>query len=742
MKTGITLRLKSRSRPDKAAGRTRAARANALRLIHFLRAARCSGLLSVSILAGITICIALANATSPRLRLPIEVLGGDGTTLSTSVILEPEQAQSVRALWLQTNGLRYSHQGSVQVNAGPWIPLNNDTVTVDEPGRSYGGIGGGFATLRMTLLLPKGAAVVGANTVRFRFDHTDGVSSGYRVLAWNFLTSEGKKIVPPEEFAEENPDTWSPPLPDYASIQAGRELWHNSPLTACDAPNCERIQAHCADCHAQDGRDLKYFNFSNGSIVTRSRFHGLSTLQGEQIASYIRSLQVPNPGRPWNPPYQPGPGLDAEPVANWAAGAGIGWVLDGDADALPHLLRAHNSTVTTASTPTAAFGLRELAGEVTPDLFRPDDNLSPREIPIALQLPDWNEWLPRIHPKDAWGPAFVQSELGKLYGDGMYSETKREARKSSLPALLAATGNPGSDLRPVAAAFARWSDARRIFLKHSVKARTGWSPVLTDRVYSTQLWQMVKTWELTQEFGLEARGPDLYGSTADSRSWFNTLPGDTAPAVTHIPNGTNGVGGSALTNTYFTAAWYELQILLNSGNHQHRDRSPVDWVYLIGWFHDLYTQTHQPEPVRLLVTVIKALQSTDPHLGPEDLRRGWRPEKNIDPRIMISPAWAPIFRPLPLEVRRAVTTGLLTAWINKSLQYPVAKYLPLGSPPQTYSPRTYGEITGGEVWQAARQFRDTGVPEDVVKRLVQWGTAYGDRAARLQYEGHSASGKK
>jgi hypothetical protein len=47
-----------------------------------------------------------------------------------------------------------------------------------------------------------------------------------------------------------------------------------------------------------DGRDLKYFNFSNNSIITRSRFHGLTTLQGEQIAAYIRSLRFPNPGRP------------------------------------------------------------------------------------------------------------------------------------------------------------------------------------------------------------------------------------------------------------------------------------------------------------------------------------------------------------------------------------------------------------------------------------------------------------
>ena len=101
------------------------------------------------------------------------------------------------------------------------------------------------------------------------------------------------------------------------------------------------IRAHCADCHARDGRDLKYFCFSNASIIARSRFHGLSELEGQQIASYIRSLPVPSPGRPWNPPYQPGPGLDRQPVANWAAGAGLAWVLDDDSGTLPFIFGAN-----------------------------------------------------------------------------------------------------------------------------------------------------------------------------------------------------------------------------------------------------------------------------------------------------------------------------------------------------------------------------------------------------------------
>jgi hypothetical protein len=192
------------------------------------------------------------------------------------------------------------------------------------------GIGGGFATLVLNLPLPSGTVIVGANTVRFRFNRTDGLASGYRVLDWNFLTADGSGVIPPANYSKDEPETWAPPISDIDSIRAGQELWHSASLVASSLNGSPRIQAHCSDCHAHDGRDLKYFNFSNASIVARSRFHGLTILQGEQIASFIRSLPLPSPGRPWNPPYQPGPGLDEQPVSNWAAGAGLLWVLDQD----------------------------------------------------------------------------------------------------------------------------------------------------------------------------------------------------------------------------------------------------------------------------------------------------------------------------------------------------------------------------------------------------------------------------
>src|ERR1700730_4538365 len=448
------------------------------RALHMLEWRALTSGLFLALLAAAAISMGFARSTTDRILLPIEVLGAEGTTVSRAFTLQDGQAESARSLWLQIHGLRYADQASIQVNESAWIPLNNNTVTIPEPARSFGGIGGGFSTLVMTLSLPNGTVVHGANTLRFRFNQTDGIVSAYRVLAVNFLTSDGSKILPPEDFVEDAPEKWAPPLPDAASIRAGQELWLTAPLAANSLDNRRRMQARCADCHAKDGRDLKYFNFSNGSIVDRSRFHGLSKLQGEQIASYIRSLPLPNPGRPWNPPYQPGPGLDEQPISSWAAGAGLAWVLDQDTNALPYLLRQHDDRMSTAasSPPGNAPSLRELVGQITPDIFRPDGNLNARQIPVALQLPDWSQWLPRVHPQDGWGPAFTHSGFAALYGGETTPERKPNiGKKPPLRTLLAAAQTTDHDIRPVVAAFAQWSETRHAFLGRFGKAEAVWS---------------------------------------------------------------------------------------------------------------------------------------------------------------------------------------------------------------------------------------------------------------------------
>ena len=84
-------------------------------------------------------------------------------------------------LWMQIHGLRYETQASVNVNNSGWLPINTASVTLLGQANAYGGIGGGFHTLTMTMNLPAGAVVSGSNTVSFRFNGTDGRVSGFRV---------------------------------------------------------------------------------------------------------------------------------------------------------------------------------------------------------------------------------------------------------------------------------------------------------------------------------------------------------------------------------------------------------------------------------------------------------------------------------------------------------------------------------------------------------------------------------
>ena len=655
------------------------------------------------------------DSGSTRILLPVEILGANGTTVSRTLTLDSAESDAAAWLSLKVHGIRYTQQASVQWNGGPWVPLDNSTAEIQTSASAFGGIGGAFSSFELRLPIPKGSAVSGTNIIRFRFDHSDGLSSGYRVLAFNLLDNTGAKLLPQDRFSLDSPADWKPPLPDSPSAEAGRALWHSASLLESSLPNSPRIQAHCADCHARDGRDLKYFNYSNFSIVTRSQFHGLTALQGQQIASYVRSLSTPNPGRPWNPPYQPGPGLDAQPVSHWAAGAGLEWVLPSDLDSLSFLASSRPASDS------------NLSHAITPQLFRPDGNLNAREIPVSLPLPDWNQWLPRIHPKDAWGPAFSDSKFASIYDNA-------NSRRSSSHSLRQTLQISNPDLRQLPALFAKWSQARRSFLSQETKTNSPWSADKTNRVYSAQLWQLVKSWELMQEFSLEDRGQELFGSSADSRTWWNSVPSDAAPVATRIPNGPFGVNGSAVNNEYLNAAWYQLQTVLNSGTHRRRDRLPVDWVYNVSEFRQLCALTHQPEPARLLLSVVKALQSSDPRIGPQDYSQGWRPEQNVDPRVLVARDWAPMFTAVPADVRAALTQSMLQAWLDKNSQYPLPLYLSLPKPP--LPPRTlYGddEISGGKAWLAIDQFRAAGVSADLLQRLLDWGTAYTDRAARIQY---------
>jgi hypothetical protein len=569
------------------------------------------------------------------------------------------------------------------VNNSVSLPISTGTVTLLGNAAAFGGIGGGFHTLQMTMNLPSGTVVTGTNTIRFTFVGTNGVVSGYRVLAFN-IQSGGTNLLPPSQFVNDDPNTWQPPLTSASDIAEGQALWQGASLTIPTSGNTQTIQAHCSDCHTIDGRDLKYFNYSNNSIEARAVFHGLTAQQGVQIASYIRSLNLPSPGRPWNPPYQPGPGLDSQPVTDWAAGAGLDAVLDNDADMLPYLTPGGSTAGWSASS-----------------------YLNARETPIAMQMPDWNSWLPVIHPMDGFGATFTANNFNLL-----------------LPGIRAAlVPNSPTAYHVALGLMYNWSVAESNFVGPLALNANYSAPNVSTEVYSLALWQMVKMWELNQEFGLEGMPQVPFGAKADVRGWYGSSAFNTAPNMLHIPAGPGIGNGSLVARDYLTLAWYHMQLIQNDGQGTQSAHNPVDYGYVAGFIKDVFVvEAALPGIGEQLLFLIKDLQEiTQTGVGPQAGANGWHPVSS-DMFYLVDQNWTPLWSATPPSTEATLIQAYTQAWFDQASRYTPQQYYAGGWAVATDNPATlsYSLTLGGQLWYALPRLRYFGVSATLTDQIAAW----------------------
>jgi hypothetical protein len=602
----------------------------------------------------------ITGLDNSAVELPLEILGAEGYTIT--IQMDVPRGLSAKRLWLNINNLSYDDKASVQVNGGAWVNLRNDTAQIESAGKAYGGIGGGYSSLQLSIGVR--GVTDGVNTLRFRFNQSDGFSIGYRVLALNLLDETGQRLVPETAFKQTDPNAWTPILNTNQDIARGQSLWNEAPLNSSYTSDARSIRARCSDCHAQDGRDLYQFNYSNRSIVERAKFHGLTPVEGEQIASYIRNLknQIGTPGahcRPWNPPYQPGTGLDTAPLSDWTCGAGLEAVLQNDADSLKYVF----------------------PNGVTKDAISTAGLLNAREIPVAFQLPDWKRWLPRVHPKDAWGDYFVNSNLNKRYaGEGTGSD------RTVLRDLLKTRG----DQYVLGKNGNFWNDLYGWGVEWGERWQPPIEPDLTRKEdqsarYSTAQWLAVKNWELAQEFNLERLCPEVYRARVASqpaasakkvevRSWCGQwrFLFDVSPHILKIPEA-NSVFGSASTRTYFANAWYYLQLLTNPGSGNHLVHLPTDWQYAYGLMKDLNQVSGRREPLRNLIYIVKGTQEMANGIGVNDVDHGWN-FRDASPLDVWKGGKNELWQGIPDTVRQSVVNAYLETWLTESERYPEAQW--------------------------------------------------------------------
>jgi hypothetical protein len=225
--------------------------------------------------------------------------------------------------------------------------------------------------------------------------------------------------------------------------------------------------------------------------------------------------------------------------------------------------------------------------------------------------------------------------------------------------------------------------ARPEFFDKWIRAR----PSATgEALHSAELWQLVKTWEIVQECGLES-----------SRSWENAVPGSVET-----------------TDEYLNNAWYQLQSVVGSAK--------LDWPYLARHLRDLQRVSGRPEPGRLIAMLYQAFESGEP------------PQRNLDPRILVAPEWASAFAPLDPAAKKALTESLLNAWLDTRQRYPPTAYFNRGAPPPVYQlPPDLRGVAGGRAWEALSQFEANGVGLATLKRLRDSGRRYTALAELYHY---------
>ncbi|MFT6903611.1 MAG: hypothetical protein ACJAS1_000255 [Oleiphilaceae bacterium] len=721
-----------------------------------------------------------SDSSNGIITLPIEVLGVAGTKKSIS--FEINDPSNISHLYLRCNACGYHDialdkntskiKATVRVNGGAGIPLKyfiekgrvygNAAIEIIGGEVNYGGIGGGFRTVRM--MVPVNGLKKGENTLTFEHRDAEAPSIGFRILELNLLErgSLSRKVLDESNFVIDDPSFWNPPLDSSRDIAQGYTLWNQrNRLYDAWLDNLDgrgdgqgalngKLQASCADCHASDGRDLKYFNFSNLSIIERAKFHGLDQSEAEKIASYIRDLDIPvvQQARPWNPAYQPGPGIDSRPAYEWAAGAGVDAILDSDKDLAPFLFP--NGTSSNA--------VRNVVDRY--------DTLNFRELPINIAMPEWNQWLPIIHPDDAFNTAataILSDDGGRNVGEPYYKKLFNDAVSNPNPSSVGAlayrikswlkrnqtcstsglnNGEPmrglnGSVLRALRlpAPTIEKSNCNNMRNTEATKpyeiakrGLTAWT--------SVKMWEILHSKDLEQEAAKKTKSICSDGrciNASEPRGWVvdgrNIF--DRAPHFIGTGGDRKFFNQNPMLGILESNAWYHLNMILNPG---YRQTMPSHFAYTYSHVELLQFESNVDQGFRFWATMIKQRQlQTNGKYGVEaglDLRTAQpyvyygtaRQKTKIDTQASVGqPLWGRLAQAMLEDFVEDANNATKNDWANATNNRKV----------QTRNSTNFsgcsgtctfdlGAYQGRNTYRVIPELRNIGVSENVIEDLIDW----------------------
>jgi hypothetical protein len=477
---------------------------------------------------------------------------------------------------------------------------------------------------------------------------------------------------------------------------------------------------------------MSYFSFPRVAVMGAAKRFGASDLDANNIYNYIWKKRATETnsygfGRVWNPPYQPGPGLDAKPVRQWAAGAGLNAIVNSDYEMFPDL-----------------FGGNTVSYQAVTNAYA-KDAFNTRQQRINIPLPSIYHWYPKYHPYYSY-TSFRTSDAWKIYnGDipcnGVNGGVRAfaSALSSGLPVY------PDSLYGFNVYWHGYWWNFLLTIRATAVDNPTG------RRVTDFGNWHMIKTLEMMQEFGLESK--TLPSTARDSRQWFDFAAFDLAPNILNTPPAADGLNdGTSLMRRYFTVAWYQVQISLNPGNYSDgimkTEIRPMDWPYAYGFFLEMSAvEGGVTSSGMWMQNVIKAFQCQDFTTGKLHQNDGWSPQRNSSLCWLVNPALNGNNGLGLLHSNSDIPTAQFTAfydaltryWLMKCKQFTAAQYYATawGGDASWSGPRLANHTDGyfgynttnGEydlpeaVWYVIPQVRSHGVNTATINELKNWAAA-------------------
>ncbi|NVJ61920.1 MAG: hypothetical protein HWE27_16130 [Gammaproteobacteria bacterium] len=711
-----------------------------------------------------------------RITLPIEVMGPSGT--SETVTFELADTSNISHLYIRCNACGYHDldldkntskiKATVRVNNGDALSLKHFTEKDSVYGNSeidiiggeanYGAAGGAFRTVRMKL--PVSGLVVGENTLTFEHKDAEAPSIGYRIIDVNLIKNNdiNQKVLTESDFIFDNPAEWAPPRNSANEIAQGEALWRENNklydpwVDGLDGQGNGQgaldgnIKASCAGCHAEDGRDLKYFNFSNKSIIERSKFHGLSQIEAELVASYIRSLDIPlvEQARPWNPTYQPGPNLDDRPVYEWAAGAGVDAILDRD-DQLASYLFPNGTSQADINT--------------VVDRYK---TLNFRELPINIAMPEWNQWLPIIHPDDAFNTNaqplhsdYDGRDVGMPYYEKLYKDAEANPNPETIGAITkdvkrwlrsGLTCQQGEPMRAINGDILRniklpmpsinWNDCDNIeasdaaleMIEIAKRGLTGWTSVkFWEVIHSNNLEQA----SLTQNQPVCSDGrcidaSEARGWVAEGRNIFDRAPHFIGTV------GRRFFTQSEMLGIFESNSWYHLNMILNPG---YRNSMPSHFAYTYSHVELLQRYSGIDQGFRFWATMIKQRQlQTNGEYGVEaglDLRTAQpyvyfgtaRNTTNTDAQSSVgNDLWRKLINAMLIDFVADADNATAEEWANANHNRKVQDRDSTDfAPCNGTCSFDLGPYQGKNTFKVIPEFRALGVNEQALQDLIDWG---------------------